>query len=97
MTDLIEFTNGTETYTDLTSIMLLWYEILGVQRSQSEKSKDKETFLANKAQQLPQKKPVGPTAKSEAVEIPGIFFKVCFLIGIKAMRSSANFASTKDW
>ena len=57
----------------LKHILTISFAILGVQRSQSEKSKDKETFLANKAQQLPQKKPAGPTAKSEAVEIPGNF------------------------
>jgi hypothetical protein len=45
----------------------------GVQRSQSEKSKDKQTFLAQKAQ-LPKKAAGGPLptkATTEAVEIPG--------------------------
>ncbi len=48
----------------------------GVQRSQSEKSKDKQTFLAQKAQ-LPKKAAGGPLptkATTEAVEIPGLYF-----------------------
>ncbi len=60
------------------------FTIPGVQRSQSEKSKDKETFLANKAQQLPQKKPAGPTTKTEAVDIPGN--EVVLKLGVATKR-----------
>jgi len=44
-------------------------DVAGVQRSQSEKSKDKETFLAQKAQ-IHQKK-AAPPPKSDPVDIPG--------------------------
>ncbi len=69
----------------------------GVQRSQSEKSKDKQTFLAQKAQ-LPKKAAGGPLptkATTEAVEIPGwdfIFvFNVIEIVLIAGFKSCLSY------